>query len=149
MLVRRIDGLRFAFREIQQRHPFYIDAITILPDHLHMIMTLPQGDMSYSTRISLIKASFSRRIKPVEIISQSRKNKRERGIWQRRYWEHIITNAQDYEHHVNYIHYNPVKHGYVMKPSDWQYSSIHRYIKQGFLSDNWTSEDSFELKFGE
>ncbi|MCL9684891.1 REP-associated tyrosine transposase [Legionella maioricensis] len=79
LLVRRIDALRFAFRKIQQRHPFYIDAIVILPDHFHMIMTLPEGDLNYSTRVSLIKATFSRQINSVETISPSRKNKRERG----------------------------------------------------------------------
>jgi putative transposase len=119
LLILYIDALRFAFRKVQQRHPFYIDAIVIMPDHCHMIMTLPEGDLNYSTRVSLIKSNFSRQIETVETVSQSRKNKRERGIWQRRYWEHIILNSQDYEIHVNYIHFNPVKHDYVLNPSDW------------------------------
>lgn len=150
MLVRRIDVLRWAFKKIQERHPFYIDAIVILPDHCHMMMTLPEGDINYSTRISLIKSTFSRKIYPFEIISQSRKNKRERGIWQRRFWEHTIQNAQDYEHHVHYIHFNPVKHGYTLNPSDWEYSSIHRFIKQGILRKDWGCNDDFGLlEFGE
>jgi putative transposase len=150
LLVRKIDVLRSVFINIQRRHPFYIDAIVILPDHCHIMMTLPEGETNYSTRISLIKSTFSRKISPTETISQSRKNKRERGIWQRRYWEHTIQNSQDYEHHVNYIHFNPVKHGYVPNPSDWKYSSIHRFIKQGILRRDWACSDVFGLlEFGE
>ncbi|CAM3177366.1 Transposase and inactivated derivatives [Legionella steigerwaltii] len=150
LLLHRIDALRAAFKTVQMRHPFYLDAIVILPDHYHMIMTLPEGDMNYSIRISLIKSAFSRQIDLGEKISQSRKNKRERGIWQRRYWEHVITNSKDYEHHVNYIHFNPVKHGYVVTPSDWRYSSIHRFISQGILKKDWACNDVFgQLRLGE
>ena len=150
LLIKRIDALKFAFRKVQQNHPFYIDAIVIMPDHWHMIMTLPEDDMAYPTRLSLIKSTFSRQIESYEIISQSRKNKRERGIWQRRYWEHIIQDAKDYEHHVNYIHFNPVKHGYVLNPSDWKYSSIHRFIHNGILTKSWVCNEDFNvLKFGE
>ena len=85
-----------------------------------------------------------------EKISESRKKKRERGIWQRRYWEHLIKDAQDYEHHINYVHFNPVKHGYVLNPSDWEYSSIHRFIRHGILNEGWGCNDDFEeFRFGE
>ncbi|GGI92384.1 transposase [Legionella impletisoli] len=150
LLIQRIDALRFAFKKVQQKHPFYIDAIVIMPDHWHIVMTLPENDMNYPARLSLIKSTFSRQIEHKEDVSQSRKNKRERGIWQRRYWEHVIQDSCDYEHHINYIHFNPVKHGHVLKPSDWKYSSIHRFINKGILSQNWTYNDNFKpLKFGE
>lgn len=150
LLIQHIDALRFSFRKVQQRHPFHINAIVILPDHCHLMLTLPQGDMNYSTRISLIKSNFSRQIEPIETRARSREKKRERGIWQRRFWEHIILDDKDYEHHVNYIHFNPVKHGYVINPSDWKFSSIHRFIKQGILSENWACIDTFtQLRFGE
>jgi putative transposase len=150
LLIDCIDDLRFAFRKVQQGHPFYIDAIVILPDHAHMIMTLIPNDIDYSKRLSLIKATFCRQIEPYETISTSRQRKRERGIWQRRFWEHMIRDASDYEHHINYIHYNPVKHGYVKNPSDWPYSSIHRFIREGILSAQWACSDYFkEPLFGE
>lgn len=113
-------------------------------------MTLPEGDSNYSTRISLIKSNFSRQIDRTETISKYRVNKRERGIWQRRYWEHMIQDTKDYEHHINYIHYNPVKHGYVLNPAEWRFSSIHRFIKHEILSKNGACHDDFNLsKFGE
>ncbi|MBX9703085.1 MAG: hypothetical protein K2X39_02920, partial [Silvanigrellaceae bacterium] len=85
-----------------------------------------------------------------EVISPSRKNKRERGIWQKRFWEHLIRNEADFEHHVNYIHYNPVKHGHVANPTDWPHSSIHRFIRKGILNNHWACSDEFsQLEFGE
>ncbi len=150
LFIQKIDALRFAFKKVQQNHPFNIDAIVIMPDHCHMLMTLPEDDVDYSQRLSLIKAAFSRQIEPHETVSKSRQKKRERGIWQRRYWEHAIRNPIDYEHHVNYIHYNPVKHGYVKNPVDWQYSSIHRFIRQGMLDGQWACVDDFnQARFGE
>jgi putative transposase len=124
LLINHTDPLRFAFKKIQKNHPFYLDAVVIMPDHCHMMMTLPEGDKNYPLRLSLIKSSFSIQIEKDENISDSRKKKRERGIWQRRYWEHLIKDAEDYEHHINYIHFNPVKHGYVLNPSDWECSSV-------------------------
>lgn len=150
LLIHHIDDLRFAFKRVQRRHSFFLDAISILPDHIHMIMTLPANDTNYSKRIKLIKAAFSWQIKADEEISKSRQIKRERGIWQRRFWEHAIRDAIDYEHHINYIHYNPVKHGYVKNPADWPYSSIHRFIRNGDLSPQWGCLDEFtKTGFGE
>jgi len=108
-LTEYIDQLRKAFSKVKIAHSFEIDAIVILPDHLHAMLTLPLGDAEYSQRWNLIKGCFSRGIGRIEEISSSRQNKRERGIWQRRFWEHMIRDDRDYERHINYIHYNPVK----------------------------------------
>lgn len=131
LLISHIDKLRFAFKKVHANHPFKIDAVVILPEHFHIMMSLPLNDANFSKRLSLIKSSFSRQIISYEFISHSRKKKRERGIWQRRFWEHLIRDDADYEHHLNYIHYNPVKHGLVSNPTEWPYSSIHRFIKLG------------------
>ena len=137
LLTHNINALRASFKKVQHAHPFHIDAIVVLPDHCHVIMTLPIADADYSKRLSLIKGSFSRQIEVYEPVSISRQKKRERGIWQRRFWEHLIHDAIDYEYHINYIHYNPVKHGYVKNPLYWQYSSIHRCVRKGILGQNW------------
>ena len=137
LLVDKIDILRNAMSLVIKRHPFTIDAIVVLPEHLHALWTLPQNDNDYATRWMLIKTAFSQQIPKGEDCSASRKKKGERGIWQRRYWEHLIRDARDYTHHVEYIHYNPVKHGYVNRASAWQYSSIHRYIANGTIERNW------------
>ena len=129
--------LRESIRKVRDRHPFHIDAIVILPDHLHAIWTLPPGDVDYPTRWALIKAGFSRSLPKVERISASRVGKGERGIWQRRYWEHQIRDETDYARHVDYIHYNPVKHGYAQTPLDWPYSSLHRFVREGVIPSHW------------
>jgi putative transposase len=140
LLIEEIDLLRSVIKYVRSNHEFRIDAIVILPDHIHMIMTLPENDSLFSKRISLIKSSFSRKIKKNEIISSSRKSKRERGLWQRRFWEHAIRNDLDFENHVNYIHYNPVKHGLVQRVVDWPYSSFHKFVRDGILPRNWCAE---------
>lgn len=121
MLITHVDLLRAAVRHVKQQHPFVIDTMVVMPNHLHALWTLPEGDDDFSTRWSLIKSGFSRHIAATERISISRQLKGERGIWQRRFWEHLIRDDQDYEHHVDYIHYNPVKHGYVKRACDWQF----------------------------
>jgi putative transposase len=137
LLTEQIDLLRTAIRKIRQSHPFDIIAMVVLPDHLHVIWRLPEGDADFPLRWSLIKAAFSRTIPKTEMIRYSRKMKRERGIWQRRYWEHQIRNDDDLEKHVAYVHFNPVKHGYVTRAVDWPYSSIHREIAKGNVTGNW------------
>lgn len=150
LLIQEIKSLLFALNTVRKNHPFNIDAQVVLPDHWHLVMTLPEGDIDYAKRLRLIKATFSRQIKSQEYISASRKKKRERGIWQRRYWEHLIRDEHDYEQHINYIHFNPVKHGYVKKPNDWAYSSIHRFIAKGIISDHWTCDEKTQkILFGE
>ena len=137
LLIDQSDVLRKVIRQVKQNHPFIIDAMVVLPDHLHMLWTLPQGDCDYPTRLMLIKTGFSRLIEKGEYRSASRQAKGERGIWQRRYWEHLIRDERDYANHVDYIHYNPVKHGHVERASTWQYSSIHRYIRAGLMERDW------------
>ena len=137
LLIEHIDVLRQAFARVKQRHPFQIPAIVVLPEHLHFIMELPAGDDDFATRIMLIKQNFSRHIPKTEVIQVSRYKKGERAIWQRRYWEHCIRDERDYEHHIHYIHINPVKHGWVKKASEWPYSSIHRYIAKGIYPKDW------------
>ena len=101
-------------------------------------------------RWNLIKGTFSRQLPIKEIITPIQKNRRERGIWQKRFWEHLIRDELDFEHHVNYIHYNPVKHGHVIRPIDWPYSSIHQFIRKGILNPYWTCEKQSDLfAFGE
>jgi putative transposase len=135
-----IVALRESVRRIRETHPFHIDAMVVLPEHLHAILTLPSGDADYPIRWALIKAGFSRKLPKAESISLSRRRKGERGIWQRRYWEHLIRDDDDFARHVDYIHYNPVKHGHVKSPCDWEYSSIHRFIREGILSRNWGAD---------
>jgi putative transposase len=138
-LPKNVSLLRSAFHYVMQKHPFIIDAIGILPDHLHCIWTLPENDQDYSTRWRLIKSCFSRKCETIspESISISRKKKKQRAIWQYRFWEHLIRDEIDFQNHVEYIHYNPVKHGLVTAPKDWEYSSFHRGVRQGMYDMMW------------
>ncbi|ABA88719.1 transposase of ISPca11, Y1_Tnp domain-containing [Syntrophotalea carbinolica DSM 2380] len=149
ILVNRIDLLRKVFRKVKADHPFHIDAIVVLPEHLHCIWTLPPGDSDYKTRWSLIKAGFSRQIGAGEYLSESRGKRGERGIWQRRYWEHFIRDDPDYRRHVDYIHWNPVKHGWVTRVIDWPYSSFHDGVKRGLFPPDWAAEPEGMLDVGE
>jgi putative transposase len=149
LLTDNIDLLRSAFAYVKKRKPFNIDAIVILPEHLHCIWTLPSEDCDFSTRWSLLKANFSRSIENNEKISTSRLKKRERGIWQRRFWEHVIRNENDFNRHVDYIHYNPVKHDLVHKTIDWPYSSFHQFVKMGIYPENWGSRMQCDFYAGE
>ena len=149
LLTDQVDLLRSATRLVRQRHPFEIVAKVVMPDHLHAIWSLPEGDAAYPERWSLIKAGFSRGISKQETIQDSRLAKRERGIWQRRYWEHQIRDDQDLQNHMDYIHYNPVKHGYVQSAADWPYSSIHRYIREGWFTADWGVTREAEEGYGE
>jgi putative transposase len=150
LLVEHVELLREAFRSARHRHPFTIEAIVVMPDHLHTIWTMPRGDSDFAIRWMLIKTDFSRRLPRGERISASRVRKRERGIWQRRYWEHVIRDEDDFMRHVDYIHFNPVKHGYVEDVADWPYSSFHRMVRLGFYPENWAdSRRDLEDSFGE
>jgi putative transposase len=144
LLVDRVDGLREAFREVRRRKPFVVDAIVVLPDHLHCIWTLPPEDADFSSRWRLIKTRFLTRIPAGERLSARRQAKGERGIWQRRFWEHTIRDEADYATHIDYIHYNPVKHGHAKRPVDWAHSSIHRFIADGRLADDWAAGPTVE-----
>ena len=137
LLIEHINVLREAFRVVKQAHPFKIDAMVVLPEHLHTLWTLPDGDDNFSQRWRQIKSAFSREIAKEEQISRSRLRKQERGIWQRRFWEHAIRDEEDFRRHVDYIHFNPVKHGYVQKVVEWPYSSFHQYVRLGILPVDW------------
>lgn len=144
LLVEHVGTLREAFRHVRQKHPFSIDAMVVLPEHLHCIWTLPEGDDDFSLRWRQIKAEFSRNIESGERISNSWALKQERRIWQRRFWEHCIRDEDDFMKHVDYIHFNPVKHGLVKWVQDWPYSSFHRYVKRGILPVNWLGANILE-----
>lgn len=137
LLVEHAALLRQCFSEVKAARPFRIDAVVVLPDHLHCIWTLPPGDADFSARWHAIKSGFSRGIDPGEYLSQRRRTKGERGIWQRRFWEHTIRDECDFERHVDYIHYNPVKHGHVRAAADWRLSSFHRYVEQDVYPPDW------------
>ena len=126
LLVDQIDSLRHAVRETRQRFPFEIDAMVILPDHVHAIWTLPQGDSNFSVRWRGIKIRFSKSIPKGEQLSVVREARGERGIWQRRYWEHLIRDERDLQSHIDYCWFNPVKHGHAAKVEEWPFSTFHR-----------------------
>jgi REP-associated tyrosine transposase len=150
LLTDHVDLLREAFRYARLRYPFAIDAIVVLPDHLHTIWTLPGGDGDFATRWRLVKSSFSRALSHGERVSPSRLRKRERGIGQRRYREHTIRDEGDFARHVDYIHFNPVKHGHVQRVQDWPFSSFQRMVRLGFHPPDWTEPSiGAEGGFGE
>ena len=139
-LTEHIDVLRDALQHVKSSHPFHIDAMVVLPDHFHLLMTLPPDDANFSTRIGAIKSARStiaRQHPKIELTRASRESKRERGIWQRRFWEHLIRDDLDYANHVDYIHINPVKHGHVQRAVDWPHSTIHHFIERGVVDANW------------
>ena len=148
-LVDHIGALRAAFRVARRERPFMIDAIAILPDHLHAIFTLPVDDKDFSGRWRRIKGYFSTRVLASGNAARRHANGK-LALWQRRFWEHTIRNEADFERHVDYIHFNPVKHGLVARAVDWPYSSFHRYVRQGWLKADWACDDDFvDDKFGE
>ena len=134
-----ITLLRSTFSEIREQHPFIIDAIVLLPEHIHCLWTLPENDINFSMRWRLIKSAFTRRCRStyMEKPGHSRKRKKEQAVWQRRFWEHTIQDENDFRRHVEYIHYNPVKHHLAASPKDWPFSSFHRYIKNGLYQPDW------------
>ena len=140
LLTDNIDALREATRRTALTLPFRINAFVVLPDHLHAIWTLPPADSDFSTRWRLIKTRFARAIPPGERRSDVRLARGERGIWQRRFWEHLIRDEDDYRHHVEYCMINPVKHGLVRRVVDWPYSSFHRDVRAGIFPEDWAGE---------
>ena len=137
LLVDRIAVLRQAVREVRRARPFHIDAWVVLPEHMHCLWTLPNGDVDFSTRMRLIKGAFSRGVESGERRSASRLMQGERGIWQRRFWEHAIRDEADYRAHMDYIHFNPVKHGLVAQAAMWPFSTFQRCLGLGFYPADW------------
>ena len=124
-----------AYREVAHRRRHHTHALVIMPDHLHAIWTLPEGDSDFSSRWAVVKRKFVAQLPNVSA-----------SPWQSRFWEHRIRNDVDFARHVDYIHYNPVKHGYVVNPTDWRWSTVHRYVRQGWIPRDWAA---IEGSFGE
>ena len=137
LLTEHIDLLRNSVKRVKYRHPFESVAWVVLPEHLHAVWTLPPGDADFSTRWLLIKAAFSRGIPREDHVPVASLRKGERSIWQHRFWEHFVRDEDDLHRHIDYVHFNPVKHGYAERAGLWPYSSIHRYIRQGVLAPDW------------
>ncbi len=149
LLVREIAALRAAVARTRTLHPFRIDAWVVLPEHMHAVWTLPEGDAAYSVRWALIKRWFSAAIPPGEDRSASRAAKGERGLWQRRFWEHTVRDDADFARHVDYVHFNPVKHGLAASAADWPYSSFRRAVARGCYPVTWALRDEDAGDFGE
>ncbi len=149
LLTDEIDALREAIRKTRQRHPFEIDAWVVRPDHMHAVWTLPPDDMDFSTRWRLIKSHFARVLPKGEWLSPVRRARGERGIWQRRFWEHLIRDDEDYRRHVEYCWINPVKHGLVTRVLDWPHSSFHRDVRAGIVVADWAGDVAGSGDFGE
>jgi putative transposase len=149
LLVREIDALRAAVARTRMLHPFHIDAWVVLPEHMHAVWTLPEGDAAFSARWTVIKRLFSASIPPGEARSASRAAKGERGIWQRRFWEHTVRDDEDLTRHVDYVHFNPVKHGLATRASDWPYSTFERAVARGEYPVDWFPRRDDAGGFGE
>jgi len=149
LLIAQVEPLRRAFTSARAERPFTIDAIVILPDHLHAIFTLPDGDFDFSGRWRRIKGHFSRSLLDARMPLPRLANG-ELALWQRRFWEHTIRDERDFGRHVEYIHFNPVKHGLVSRVCDWAYSSFHRYVRDGTLPEDWAGDSTeIEGSYGE
>jgi len=139
------DALRKAIITVREKQPFVIDAWVLLPDHLHCIWQLPENDSDFAKRWAMIKRYVTKncgeRYYRDDWMNASKRRRKESTIWQRRYWEHLIRDEDDLNNHRDYIHYNPVKHGYVNGVVDWPYSTFHRYVKQGTYPNQWGDSD--------
>jgi len=148
------EALRNAIKLTQKKYPFNIDAWILMPDHLHCIWTLPEKDSDYSVRWNQIKRRVSiecKQYKKQSLMNTSKSKHRESTIWQRRFWEHQIRDDADYKRHFDYIHFNPVKHGLVNSPNQWEYSTFHKAVKDNVYDKNWGAYENPELygDFGE
>jgi putative transposase len=147
-----VDMLRASISETRRIATFNIHAWVLLPDHMHCIWTLPEYDDDYSRRWGMIKACFTKKARhalSADLVSSSRKKHRESSVWQRRFWEHRIRDDRDFLMHTDYIHYNPVKHGYVVRVQDWPYSTFHRHVKRGVYPIDWAVDGIDGVEFGE
>lgn len=142
-------SLRRAIQAVRQRHPFAIHGWVLLPDHLHCLWQLPQDDADFGRRWSMIKRKVSQDFPDGAALSLSRQLRGERGIWQRRFWEHLIRGEDDYRRHMDYLHWNPVRHGLVARVADWPWSSFHRLVREGRYPADWGGAGEVEGGFGE
>lgn len=146
------NELRDAIEAVRVARPFVIDAWVLLPDHLHCVWTLPDGDADFSTRWMKIKREVSLACRGhyrcPGLLSASKVKHRESTIWQRRFWEHQIRDENDFVRHVDYIHFNPVKHGHVQQVGAWPYSTFHRFVREGAYARDWGGAmDGMELEY--
>ncbi|MCK1271125.1 putative transposase [Bradyrhizobium sp. GM2.2] len=149
ILIENVGALRDAFRAARRERPFEVDAIVILPDHLHVVMSLPPHDADFAGRWRRIEGHFSSALLHAGI-DVARHSNGELALWQRRYWEHTVRDEDDFARHVDYIHFNPVKHRYVQRVCDWPHSSFHRYARAGLLSEDWAGDAGESgIAFGE
>jgi len=149
LLVTHIGAFREAVRKVRARAPFHIDAWVVLPEHMHCLWTLPPDDINFPARWQAIKAAFSGSLPKSEPRSVAMRRKGERGIWQRRYWEHTIRDERDYAAHMDYTHFNPVKHGLVHHPADWPFSSFRRCVAAGVYPASWAGSGGEPPEAGE
>jgi putative transposase len=153
-LVDHVAELRACVADVRARHPFHIEAMVVLPEHIHALWRLPVDDGDFATRWMLVKQGFTRRLDAQGLLEgqparRLRGQSGERSVWQHRFWEHQIRDAEDFARHVDYIHFNPVKHGWVLRASDWPYSSLHRFVREGRLPADWGISAAIEGEFGE
>jgi putative transposase len=144
-------ALREGIREVQKIHPFTIDGWVLLPDHLHCIWTLPPDDADFGIRWAMIKRYVTKQCNSLRCndwMTASKRRRKESTLWQRRFWEHQIRDDRDYEKHMDYMHYNPVKHGFTTTVKDWSYSTFHRYVKEGIYSENWAGGGVMSINEG-
>lgn len=143
------EALRAAIVKVRESHPFAIEAWVLLPDHLHCIWTLPEADADFSTRWRLIKREVTLAIGAnyfrEDFQTERRKQKQQGTIWQHRFWEHLIRDESDFAAHMDYVHFNPVKHGLTKAVNEWPWSSFHRLVKQGIYSSSWSGDDSIQI----
>ena len=149
LLTENIDLLRSAVLKTKSTRPFHINAWVVLPEHMHCVITLPEDDDDYSNRIKAIKIRFVQSIPLIEKRSKSRIARKERGIWLQMFWEHVIRDDRDYSKHLDYIHFNPVKHGLVSRVIDWPYSTFHRKEEEGIYPADWGGVDFDDFQVGE
>ena len=135
-LTKYIKELGVVMRSAQVTYPYKVIAMVVLPEHLHAIWELPEGDKNFSLRWRYIKSQFTKKLLKGSV-NIAKNNRGEYALWQRRFWEHAIRDEKDYQRHVDYIHYNPVKHQLVTCVKDWPYSTFHRYVKEGIIAENW------------
>jgi putative transposase len=145
LLVEHIDVLQEVIEWVREVHPVHVDAWVVMPEHMHVVWTLPPGDSDFALRWSSIKRRFSKALPATEQRSAVQYARGERGIWQRRFWEHMIRDDLDYERHVDYIHYNPVKHGHVTRVADWPHSSFRQYVDGGIYPVDWGGDGGIDI----
>ena len=149
LLTRHINTLREVVQSVRLCHPFIIHGWVVLPEHLHCVIELPENDQDFSTRWRLIKSDFSKALPKNERRSKVRVKRGERGIWQRRFWEHLIRDEEDFRAHMDYVHFNPVKHGLVKYVKDWPHSTFHRLVEQGVYPLDWAGAVDSSLDYSE